>query len=66
MNLLRQHHDAGRRFEPAELVEGGPHVAVRLAWGGYKVFTFAADGSQVVHLQDCLDRDDALRRLAAE
>jgi len=28
------------------------------------VFTFAADGEELVHLQDCVDRDDALARLA--
>ena len=65
MDLLGQHHRAGRRFEPVELVEAGPRVAVQLAGGGYKVFTFAADGTEIVHLQDCVDRADALRRLAA-
>lgn len=65
MDLLEQHHRAGRRFEPIELVEEGPRVAVQLAGGGYKVFTFADDGTDIVHLQDCLDRADALARLAA-
>ena len=46
-------------------MEAGPRVAVQLAGGGYKVFTFAADGTEIVHLQDCVDPDDALRRLAA-
>lgn len=64
MRLLEQHHRSGRRFEPTELLESGPRVAVRLAWGGYKVFTFAGDG-RLVHLQDCVDRADALARLGA-
>ena len=42
-----------------------PGMAVQLAGGGYKVFTFADDGTDIVHLQDCLDRADALARLAA-
>ena len=64
MNLLRQHHEAGHRFEPAEFHEEGPRVAVRLVWGDYKVFTFR--GERAVLLRDCVDREDALAQLAAD
>ena len=73
VDLLRERHRAGRRFEPAEFLEEGPRVAVRLSvtdprWQGagetYKVFTFGGSGEQAVLLQDCVDRDDALRYLA--
>jgi hypothetical protein len=62
VDLLRQKHQAGRRFEPIELIEEGDHVAVQLHDGVYKVFTFAGD--QLVLMQDCVDRDDALAQLA--
>jgi len=63
VDLLQQHHEAGRRFEPDELIVAGARVAVGLARGDYKVFTFR--GEHAVLLQDCIDRDDALRQLAA-
>ncbi len=72
MDLLANHHRAGRRFEALDLIEEGDRVAVRLGvtdpeWSGrgetYKVFTFAAD--EAVLLEDCVDRDDALAKLAA-
>jgi hypothetical protein len=73
VNLLEQHHAQGRRFQPQEYIEEGPRVAVRLAvtdaaWDGagetFKVFTFRPGGDDAVLLQDCIDRDDALRLLA--
>jgi hypothetical protein len=72
VNLLAQHHAEGRRFEPLELLEERERIAVRLTvtdpdWSGagetYKVFTF--EGSDVVLLEDCVDRDDALAKLDA-
>jgi len=62
------------RFEPTELVEEGPRVAVGMTvsnprWHGevardvFKVFGF--EGQDAVLLQDCTDRDDALAYLAA-
>lgn len=63
MDLLKQKHDGGRRFEPVELIERADRVAVRLHDGFFKVFTF--DGDDVVLLEDCIDRDDALAKLAA-
>ena len=72
MNLLAQHHAEGRRFEALELIEEGDRIAVHLGvtdpeWSGrgetYKVFTFADDDA--VLLEDCVDRDDALAKLAA-
>ena len=30
MDLLTRKHEAGRRFAPVELIEGGDHVAVQL------------------------------------
>jgi hypothetical protein len=63
VDLLEQKHRGGRRFELTEVVEQGPRVAVGLAAGHYKLFTFAED-DRVVLLQDCIDRDDALRQLA--
>lgn len=74
VDLLEQHHRHGRRFEPLEFVEEGLRVAVRLAvtdprWEGkgetYKIFTFSDEGDELVLLQDCVDRDDALGYLAA-
>jgi len=72
VDLLSNHHRAGRRFEPLELIDERDRIAVRLGvtdpeWSGrgetYKVFTFAGD--KVVLLEDCVDRDDALAKLAA-
>lgn len=61
MDLLTRKHEAGRRFAPVELIEGGDHVAVQLHDGVFKVFTF--EGDEVVRLEDCVDRDDALAKL---
>jgi hypothetical protein len=74
VDLLEQHRREGTRFEPTELIEAGTRIAVALTvsnprWHGqaatdvFKVFSF--DGDQVVLLQDCTDRDDALAYLAA-
>lgn len=73
VDLLAQHHQEGRRFEPAEFIEEGARVAVRLSivnphWDGkgesFKVFTFSESGDHAVLLQDCTGRDDALAYLA--
>ena len=61
MDLLTQRHAEGVRFEAADPIERCGRVAVRLR-GGYKVFTFAGDA--VILLEDCVDRDDALAKLA--
>jgi hypothetical protein len=61
VSLLAQHHAGGLRFEPQEAIAHGDRVALELA-GTYKVFTFANDA--VVLIEDCVDRDDALARLA--
>ena len=61
MDLLRHKHEAGRRFEPVELIERGDHVAAQLHDGVFKVFTF--EGEDVVLLDDCVDREDALAKL---
>jgi hypothetical protein len=61
VDLLRHKHKAGRRFEPVELIEEGDRVAVQLHDGVFKVFTY--DGDEVVLLQDCVGRDDALSQL---
>jgi hypothetical protein len=61
VDLLRHKHEAGRRFEPVELIERGEHVAVQLHDGVFKVFTF--EGDDVVLLEDCVDREDALAKL---
>lgn len=50
MDLLRHKHDAGRRFEPVELVEDADRVTVRLHDGVVKVFTF--DDDDVVLIED--------------
>jgi hypothetical protein len=63
VDLLRQKHQGGRRFDPVELIEQGERVAVQLHDGVFKVFTF--EGGEVVLLEDCIDRDDALAKLAA-
>jgi hypothetical protein len=72
VDLLTSHYAGGLRFEPVELIEAGERIAVQLNvtdphWREngetYKVFTFAGD--QVVLLEDCVDRDDALAKLAA-
>jgi hypothetical protein len=73
VDLLERNHRGGRRFQPTELIEEGPRVAVRLEvtdarWDGesvevYKVFTFGEPGDEAVLLQDCMDRDDALAYL---
>lgn len=74
VDLLTDRHRQGRRFEPAEFLEEGSRVAVRLAvtdprWEGraeiFKVFTFEDEGDRIVLLRDCLDRDDAIAQLAA-
>ena len=75
VDLLEQRHRNGIRFEPTELIEQGPRVAVGLTVGNpsrqgeaaadvFKVFSF--EGEQAVLLQDCTGRDDALARLTAE
>ena len=81
VDLLQQHHDGGRRFEPTEFIEEGQRVAVRVRVSDrrsdqgsgevFKVFTFAEPGDQsallqAVLLQDCAGRDDALAHLSAE
>ncbi len=74
VDLLAQHHQHGRRFEPTEFIEEGPRVAVGMnvsdpRWEGkaevFKVFTFRDPGGEAVLLQDCTGRDDALAHLAA-
>jgi len=74
VDLLRDHHRAGRRLRPTELVEEGRRVLVGLAvtdphWDGaaevYKVVTFLEQDGQAVLLEDCRDRDDALAKLQA-
>jgi hypothetical protein len=54
-------HRAGLRFEPGELIEQGDRVAVQLHEGVFQVFTF--EGDELVLIQDCIDREDALARL---
>ena len=56
-------HRAGLRFEPGELIDKGDRVAVQLHEGVFQVFTF--EGDELVLIQDCVDRDDALAQLAA-
>jgi hypothetical protein len=63
VDLLRQRHREGRRFAPVAFVEEGQRVAVELEGQRYKVFTFAATGEAVL-LEDCIDRADALAKLA--
>jgi hypothetical protein len=74
VDLLEQHHRSGRRFEPLELVEEGPRVAVKLAvsdrrWSGkaevFKVFTFREPGDEVVLLEDCGADEEMARALLA-
>jgi hypothetical protein len=71
VNLLEQHHRNGLRYEPTELVERGRHVVVGLdvskrEWGAsanvFKLFTFDEERDEIVLLEDCVDRDDALAR----
>ena len=74
VDLWERHHQDGRRFEPTELVESGARVAVGLRltderWHGesveiFKVFTFREPDAQIVLLQDCVDREDALAQLS--
>lgn len=61
MDLLEQHHRNGRRFEPVDVVAEGERVAFELPGGVWKVASFRGD--EIVLLQDCLDRADALGRL---
>ena len=73
VDLLGQHHEQGRRFQPSEFIEKGRRVAVGMTvtdarWGeesaeAFKVFTFAQSGDHAVLLQDCAGRDDALSYL---
>lgn len=66
MDLLARHHAGGRRFEPVELLEQGRRVAVRLRVDAveiYKVLTFADDADELVLLEDCTGREDALAKL---
>jgi hypothetical protein len=75
VDLLRQHHEGGRRFAPTEFVEEGPRVVVGMTvsdrrWDGetaevFKVFTFREPGDQAVLLQDTAGREDALNQLSA-
>jgi hypothetical protein len=75
VDLLRQHHAEGRRFEPLELIEEGNRVAVRLGvtdphWSGrgetFKVFTFAGEepDSPIVLMQDTRGEEHARELLA--
>ena len=76
VDLLKQHHEDGRRLEPTEFIEDGPRIAVKLKvsdqrWGGesaevFKVFTFREPDERAILLQDCAGREDALTYLAAE
>jgi hypothetical protein len=75
VDLLAQHHQQGRRFEPTDFIEEGSRVAVRIAVTDalldgkgevFKVFTFGEPGSKAVLLQDCIDRDDAVAKLSVE
>ena len=61
MDLLKQKHRSGRRFAPVELIERDDRVAVQLHDGVFKVFTF--EGDDLVLMEDCVDREDALARL---
>lgn len=73
VDLWEQHHQDGRRFEPIEFVESGARVAVGLRvsderWHResveiFKVFAFREEDGEVVLLQDCVDRKDALAHL---
>ena len=72
MDLLARHHAGGRRFDALELIEHGRRVAVRLAvadrgWPEpvevFKIFTVADDADELVLLEDCVDREDALAKL---
>jgi hypothetical protein len=73
VDLLASHHHGGRRFEPTELIERGDRVAVAFAvtdlnggerWRTYTVFAFEPSGERVVSMHDCIDRADALAKLA--
>lgn len=73
VDLLRQHHLGGRRFELREFVEADRRVLVGIAvtdpaWAGagevYKVFTFADGDEEIVLLEDMPDRDAAIATLA--
>jgi hypothetical protein len=61
VDLLRGKHEAGRQFEPVELIEREERVAVQLHDGVFKVFTFSGD--HLVLLEDCVGREDALAKL---
>jgi len=75
VNLLKRHHEGGRRFEPTEFIEEGPRIAVGMTvsdrrWDGesaevFKVFTFREPGDRAVLLQDTAGREDALNHLSA-
>lgn len=75
VDLLRQHHESGRRFAPTEFIEEGSRVAVGLTvsderWDGesaevFKVFTFREPDGQAVLLQDTTGREDAIDHLSA-
>ncbi|HEV2591845.1 MAG TPA: hypothetical protein VGU02_08120 [Gaiellaceae bacterium] len=70
VDLLKQRHEQGRRFEPTEFIEYGARVAVRLtvsdaSWHDetaeiFKVFTFEDEDGKAILIQDCTGRDDAL------
>ena len=74
VDLLAQHHESGRRFDPVEFLEAGPHVAVRMNVSDvrtpdarvdvFKVFTFGEPDERVVLLRDCIDHEHALQYLA--
>jgi hypothetical protein len=76
VDLLKQHHESGRRFEPTEFIEAGPRVAVKInvsdrRWGSeevevFKVFTFGEPHDQALTLQDCAGREDAMNHLSAD
>jgi hypothetical protein len=71
VDRLSTHHQNGRRFQVSEALEQGATVALGLTisqaeWTVevFKVFTFAATGDKVVHIQDCDSRQSALAILA--
>jgi hypothetical protein len=76
VDLLRQRHEGGLRFEPNEFIETAERIAVGMTVSDsrrddasaevFKVFTFREQDDHAILLEDCAGRDDALRRLATE
>jgi ketosteroid isomerase-like protein len=71
---FRRHHENGRSFELAEMIEQEDRVAVATTivdpnWSGpvsiFKVFTFRPGESVVVRMNDCIDESYARQVLAA-